>query len=247
VPETDQISQVRLSPYAASYYIDNEYVALTDSQDIMAITDVHKTLIKERRGTRGDTMTFWMRYYLKDGRTVTRKYAVEIASSEAQTLKTFYTDFTYVTGAYDVDHIQNNVETIEFFGHKAGLPNILFGSKGIAQQYPYEDFLVIEEEDMKNSQVVRGLLEAIKADCEAGNMAQQWDFHRDENSMGSLHIMTTNYWALEGRSVTVFESCTNTVKYLKSLAEEMQQTGSEPLEPEQTEQAPQVTEPMLVS
>jgi len=247
VPETDQISQVRLSPYAASYYIDNEYVALTDSQDIMAITDVHKTLIKERRGTRGDTMTFWMRYYLKDGRTVTRKYAVEIASSEAQTLKTFYTDFTYVTGAYDVDHIQNNVETIEFFGHKAGLPNILFGSKGIAQQYPYEDFLVIEEEDMKNSQVVRGLLEAIKADCEAGNMAQQWDFHRDENSMGSLHIMTTNYWALEGRSITVFESCTNTVKYLKSLAEEMQQTGSEPLEPEQTEQAPQVTEPMLVS
>ena len=217
VPEADQVRRVRLSPYAADYYIENEYVALTDSQDIMAVIDVHKTMVKDRPGTRGDTMTFWIRYELRDGRTVTRKYQVEIVSSEAQTLKTFYTDFSYVTGAENVDYIMKNAEYFEFFGHRSDLPNIIFGGDGVKEQYPYEDFVVVEVDDMENSQVIRGLLEAIKADCEAGNMAQQWDFHRNEESYGNLQIMSMNYWRLESRSINIYESCVNTVEYLKNI------------------------------
>ena len=216
VPEADQIKKIHLSPYAAEYYIDNEYVALTDSQDIMAVIDVHKTMVKDRPGTRGETMTFWIRYELKDGRIVTRKYHVPIASSEAQTLKTFYTDFSYVTGAPDVEHILKNADFLEFYGDKSDLPNLVIGDGELDSMYG-EEFIAIEVEDMKTSQVVRGLLEAVKADCDAGNMAQMWDFHRDESYAGNLQIMSNNYWILPSRSITIYESCVNTVEYLKNI------------------------------
>ena len=216
VPEADQVRRVRLSPYAADYYIENEYVALTDSQDIMAVIDVHKTMVKDRPGTRGDTMTFWIRYELRDGRIVTRKYHVPIASSEAQTLKTFYTDFSYVTGAPDVEHILKNADFLEFYGDKSDLPNLVIGDGELDSMYG-EEFIAIEVEDMKTSQVVRGLLEAVKADCNAGNMAQMWDFHRGESYAGNLQIMSNNYWILPSRSITIYESCVNTVEYLKNI------------------------------
>ena len=219
VPEINQISQIRISPYAASYYIENEYIALTDSQDIIALTDVHKTMVKNRQSTREDTMTFWIRYYLKDGRKITRKYEVAVAGSEGQTLKTFYTDFSYVTGAENVEKILKNVDVLEFYGHEAELPNLVIGDGdlGDLEDRYGEEFIAIQIDDMKNSELVRGLLEAVKADCDAGNMAQQWDFHRYENSAGSLQIMSNNYWTLPSRGITIFESCTNTVEYLKNV------------------------------
>ena len=241
VPKQNQVERVHISLYESSYYIDNEYISLTDSQDIMALTDVHKTLVTNRQRNAMDTVTCWLRYYLKDGRTVTRKYYVRTDSSEGRTLKAYYTDFSAVTGADSIEHILKYAESMEFFSHTSEVPNIVFDSGNIEEKYPYEQFATVEIGDLEKSQEVRGLLEAIKADCEAGNMAQQWDFHRNEESVGNLQIVTGNYWALPGRSITVFESCTNTIHYLKSLAEEIK-----PEVPEQTQPVPQETEPVVV-
>ena len=237
VPEENQIAQVRLSLYESSYYIDNEYISVTDSQDIMALTDVHKAVIKDRRRNSEDTVTVWLRYYLKDGRIVTRKYQVAVNSNEGKILKTFYTDFAGVTGAESVEQILKYAESLEFFSHRQNVPNIIFDSGDNQGKYPYEQFITIAVEDMENSPEVRGLLEAIKADCEAGNMAQLWNFHRDEESVGSVQIVTGNYRMLPGRSITVFESCTNTIAYLKQLAKDKEPVKQETPAPEETEPA----------
>lgn len=94
-----------------------------------------------------------------------------------------------------------------------------------------------------NVALTRGLMDAILADCEAGTMAPPREYHEGENTAGWLTIQsfaptTDGIWDLESNSssysvatyetidytsvtyleVKIFESCTNTIEYLKSIA-----------------------------
>ena len=64
----------------------------------------------------------------------------------------------------------------------------------------------------------QGLLEAIYLDCQEGNMAQNWEFHQNEESEGSIALCyEVSRYVAEYLDITVFQSCENTVNYLKSL------------------------------
>ena len=228
VPEVQDVARVRVSPYDASYYIENEYLLLEDSQDIMAITDAQKTLIRERPGTEGETMTVWLRYELKDGRNITRKYQMRVDSNEAKMFKTFFTDFFYVTGAKTVEELINGLNNIEFVSHGQGVPNVSLGSANYG-----EDWIALVVPDMRESEEVRGLIQALKADCDAGNMAQQWYFHRFEESVGTLNleIRLQGDRRYDYKGITVFQSCHNTIEYLSELAEKQKpETAVVPIE-----------------
>ena len=77
---------------------------------------------------------------------------------------------------------------------------------------------------------VQGLLAAVKADCDAGNMAQSWSFHQEDDTSSWLYIYDDYYYESEytqesignihaeySLSLNIYESCENTIAYLDSL------------------------------
>lgn len=249
VPREDQIRKVHFSPYAPQWYLDDEPVVLTESQDIETIVRIHEKMTQDRTASKYDEVCLNLRYYLKDGRTVERQYYMDIESEESKILEHYCSQFSYVVGAESVDTILKNASYLEFVSHTGAMPNIVFSSDIIPERYEEEDWMIITVDDMYSSAEVRGLLEAIKADCEAGNMAQQWDFRRDEEHMGTLQINSKNYFAYEAKGITVFEGCTNTVEYLQLLVKiknmEKMVTPPENTTAESVPEEAVPTEPML--
>ena len=83
---------------------------------------------------------------------------------------------------------------------------------------------------------ILGLIEAIRLDCEAGNMAQNWSFHDDENVPVWIYVYDSEYYAsIDGNqdmftsdyvyehikvydyNLNIFDSCTHALAYIESL------------------------------
>ena len=182
---------------------------------------LHSDLIQER--TEGE-LCLQLRYKLKDGRTVDRKYFLEANSENGARLKRYISDFRYVTQHESVDALLNSFYSADFYTHCTELPymdictaaeHMEWGNEG---KFDDEWLYINSTEDG----VLPGLLAAIEADCKAGNMAQYWEFHTDEESLGNLtiyyHTNRNNRYDTEAIDITVYASCENTVSYLKSLA-----------------------------
>ena len=95
-----------------------------------------------------------------------------------------------------------------------------------------------------NVELARGLMDAILADCKAGKMAPPWEYHEGEDTFGWLTIQSfmpqsetlnlnsnsisasistyevIDYTPVSYLEVKIFENCTNTIEYLKSIAEQ---------------------------
>lgn len=93
-----------------------------------------------------------------------------------------------------------------------------------------------------NVALARGLMEAILADCAAGKMAPPWEFHEGEDTFGWITIQSflpesetlnlnsnsisasispyeiIDYTPVSYLEVKIFDGCTNTIEYLKSIA-----------------------------
>ena len=76
-----------------------------------------------------------------------------------------------------------------------------------------QSFALVEEED------ILGLMDAIRADCEAGVMAQPYVYHADKAALYSIDfVFDGNYQKVDRfYGVSVFEDCVNTAAYLKEL------------------------------
>ncbi len=110
-----------------------------------------------------------------------------------------------------------------------------------------EDAIIYSVEDLAepgtspkglNVELTRGLMDAILADCAAGKMAPPWEFHEGEDTFGWLTIQSfvpqrddtlqtssiftstyeIDYMPVSYLEVKIFDGCTNTIEYLKSIA-----------------------------
>ncbi len=225
VPESSQISYVQVSPYASDYYLDYESLILDEAKDVQTILDIHSQIIQERSNPDHGNLCLRLRYNLRSGVTVDRTYYIDTASEAGQTLKTYFSDFRYVTMFDTVDALMDKVAFMEFYTHTDK-----FSSMAIEMQQDSEasGFLEGKYGDNENwrsfsgeegKNIARGLIEAIYWDCREGNMAQNWEFHQAEESEGSLTICYyVDRYVTEYVDITIYASCENTVNYLKSLA-----------------------------
>ena len=221
VPETSQVESVQLSPYPSDYYLEHESLVLTDSQDIQNVREIHKKLIQDRR----DEGAIWLRlrYNLKSGATVDRVYRVDSADTVSNTLKPYFSRFEFVTGFQSPEELINRIEHLEFYNHHEAYTSFWIN-------YRDQEELFLEKYGQREGwplfsgsigkRYAQGLIEAIYADCEAGNMAQLWDFHPYGESVGGLTIAYYDGFNIEYMDITVYADCENTVKFLKSLPKE---------------------------
>lgn len=227
VPAADQVAYVRICPYASPFYLSNESCVLTDPADIATITDIHANLVDRRTETNGINLT--LQYEMKSGVTVERQYSLTTDSETTQTLRKFYSAAQCVLGTDDLSELLKNVQTLEFYPQtEKELPYLYLSNgtsadMGMMEKYEDDYPTVREQTVFTDSETAKGLFEAILADCEAGNMAQFWDYHNDTEAVG--HINFSRYISRNQthyQDITVFGDCVNTVAYLKALAAKAQ-------------------------
>ena len=222
VPEAQRVEQVKISPYTSQYYIQNESCTLTNPEDIAAITEIHSELVSSRRYNLDSTVT--IRYEMKNGTVVQRQYQLATNSDIAQRLRAFYSRPEAVLGDSDLGRLCEQFSRIEIYPYGENHPRIFMGNTESLfnseveemAKYAEEEDLVIKE-DFSNSDTVKGLMRAIIADCEAGNMAQAWNYHSGD-PYGTINLVRyVSRYQTEYRDITIYDDCENTIEFLRQL------------------------------
>jgi len=235
VPEIGEIESVTFSDSYSLHRHGDFAVTVKDPADIEAILGVHGDCItREASSQPGGTdaeyslLELRLEYKLKNGRAVNRFYDVHPLSDAGQVLKGYYTSPECVLG-FPSERIPEMTRYIHSL---------------------YIDGLATDELDPDDLDM-GGLLNAVVADCEAGNMAQYSGYHHPNNydiledarsydypvahmEIGWDHEQlqaalvgeSSLHGILSYRSLRVYRSCTNTLNWLEDsglLTKEMQQ------------------------
>jgi len=198
VPDPEKVESVRIAPYTSDYYYGTHSANIYDKATIEKLTQLHKKLVQERVENE-HWMVLRLRYTMKTGIETERQYYVDINSADGQWLKTVYSSPEAVLGSGDMAAMKRTLRFAEVYGYQDALSN---------PENP-KDFWKIDQDDYD------GLLEALWADCQTGNMVQMWEYHQNESHVATLNLQigSSSY-----RDVLVYESCTHTVEFLKQLA-----------------------------
>lgn len=233
MPESDEVESVTFSTAYSLYRHEDFPFTATDTDDIEAILSVHADCIDRSADSIRDTdweayslFNLRLEYTLKNGRTVNRFYSVHPNSKAGQVLKGYFTRPECVLG-FTVEQAPKMTDFIR---------SIYVNGMTDRQQYELENL------DLE------GMMAAIIADCEAGNMAQiggfhyptnydllegeydeiityleiGWDHERLETAMQGK---TNSYGIISYANIRIYRSCENTLKWLEDnglLTEEMQ-------------------------
>ena len=131
------------------------------------------------------SMQFTLTYQMKNGRTVSRYYNIWMGDETGIWLKDLFSAPEAVLECEDINAFLAENHYLQIRDYWRG-----------------EDTSVNSQSDIES------LVSAVLADCEAGTMAQDYNFHNHEDSL---------YWLLfsNGLEVTVFADCENTLNWLR--------------------------------
>ena len=205
MPEVDEVESVTIADGHYTYH--NGVMTLDDSEGIQKIIDIHaQTLHDFQYGNSHETtfsdaydelilgkepvpmdysMQFTLTYQMKNGRTVSRYYNIWMGDETGIWLKDLFSAPEAVLECEDINAFLAENHYLQIRDYWRG-----------------EDTPVYSQSDIES------LVSAVLADCEAGTMAQDYNFHNHEDSL---------YWLLfsNGLEVTVFADCENTLNWLR--------------------------------
>ena len=230
VPKTEDVSAVWISPYPNWNFRSGDYIlTLSEPEEVAEITQMHKEIVYNRPA--GESMTVNMKYFLKSGAELNRQYQISADSTWGKLLKEYYSTPECVFGAEDTYKMLENTIMIEGwpYTNEYGLPYVsivlrnsqheeYFGELDDKASDNQSVFGLLTGKRFHREPVAMGLVDAIKKDCEAGNMAQVWDYHQYEKELGYLAFeYYDSFGDTQRQTITIFASCTNTIEYLKNL------------------------------
>ena len=182
VPETEDIAAMRVyqDMQMGQYkYMDVECYQFETPQQIDTFRNVHKTLMAER-GEKTDGMShIYVHYKLKNGREVIRYYAIDEYTAAYDTLKTHFSDYRYLFNCHSWDELSNGAFTM--------LTLNLF-DKYIEQDPTLPAAIELNDLEIEDQDKIDRFLEALRKDCDAGNMAQSYTFHVGEESVAWCYL-----------------------------------------------------------
>ena len=192
VPKANQVASVYVTPsiYGHNY---SEVHRMNDTENIEKAVALHEAVLEGRTShTSGDMVSVCISYVLKSGKTVQRYYTgVGVNSEAGQLAEYFFSRTEYI--------LNGDPEKI-----LTGLQNVYFND------YMYDHYANLPAD------LGRGLMEAVIADCEAGNMVQHWAYMQENTTIGWVEF---NWVDEKGReyynSLEVFQASANTSAYLE--------------------------------
>lgn len=176
---------------------------LTEPEDIQLVINLHKEAIAQGERydpTAGSYYYIRITYEMKNGRSVERRYELPGSSKAFQALKSLYGRASHVLGdVSDMDAYVNAIAMVEIRGSK----------------------MIPDREKLK------GLVSAIKADCEAGNMAQRDSYHDNPKVLYSIELEQLEADGMyRYRHIQVYSDAKNTVAWMnENLLEWVNMSG----------------------
>lgn len=234
VPKVQQVSSVTIAPYNAnnnsiysvsyfSPYRQRKGLTLTQQEDINNILAVHDYCIKNPVDEENGYMPLTISYQLKSGTKVQRFYYLSADTKAGVFLKPYFRSPAYVLGTEDVEGLLSRINRVEYYTHQAPYFTVTINAwQAATGTLEREDGMIYNfTGSLDNQDVAKGLFTAIVSDCEAGNLAQIWDYHEislNSSPMGSFSIeyrdTRGDYQYLD---ITVYEDSVNTIAYLQQL------------------------------
>lgn len=208
IPQADQVESVGISQYWYSPSNPHDDITLTDPADIQQVIDMHREAVDfyEKHGTRQfriDTATAEYVYSKED--------ADRMNFSMALTLNYHMSSGRTISRYYD---IWMGDDTGEYIRQLFSRPEAVFGSSMTEERFLEENSLLVLRDTRDGGETfihapvdIRSLYRAIIADCEAGTMAQQWDFHHPDDELFWLNRS-------DGEAITIFSNAENTIQWL---------------------------------
>ena len=199
VPEAKQVQMVTVAPYASDYYYRQNGTQVSDPAQIEKLTQIHQQLVDAREEDKSKLM-LRLSYTMKTGVEVERTYYLDEQSENGQWLKNIYSSAKAVLGSDNLDRLKQTIRYASFYAYNG-------------EKFPETTTDVWKGEFVVKQDDLPGLLDAIAADCQAGNMAQIWEYHRNEENVASVALEFSSGY----REINVYETCANTLAYLQKL------------------------------
>ena len=208
VPARAEVEQVKVSTAYTPQYGNEPF--LTETEDIELARKMHKMILEGQGETTSENtgfITLSFLYELNNGTTLIRSYQVDTNSPVGVMYGELGSRPDFVLGADDVDTFMEGMYNVH-----VSLYNTDMGG----------DIAVSGNEDL-----VRGLAEALMADCEAGKMNQNWNYQNQRNEDAqSLGWLEFNYRTQDGVyrhvALEIYDDADHTAAYLKEYREIIQ-------------------------
>ena len=203
IPDADDVSAVKISNSFSSKY--DKVPILSETEDIDTVRRIHQLIldgkIREAEGVGEDYYNnLSILYELDSGITVTRKYEIACTSPAGELVRSLYTRAEYVLGTDDVDEFMLQLNHVYCTEENSSV------NGEIEYLGRHRDY-------------IRGLVEAILADCAEGTMAQNYGFHAGEEQFAWVEFSLTSYEdgyeLYDYRNVTIYSSNRHTMAYLE--------------------------------
>ena len=204
IPPAEKIESVSFYPTGSSYIytMQRDYSGwyITDPEEIAQVQKLHSQMLAAPHDKPGDRVIIDVQYRLKNGTKVYRNYEVLAEDALAEDLSVFLSDVRAIFHTNDWEELTRNLREIRVYIHDS------------SQGTEYEILDPAQQE---------ALLEAIRMDAEAGNMAQPSNLHSNKTIVASIDVS----WMQQMNSgegsrwemAQVYADCVNTVAFLKTL------------------------------
>lgn len=171
----------------------NGYVSSCQSpEDIENVIQIQREALRLQNLSEynSGSVRFTLQYILKSGRTVSRSYILPAATQGGQLLRGFLSRPDCVIGMAgdDWDSFLASINKLSL-----------------------ESTLIYDQEDISS------LMEAVRLDCRAGNMAQNWEFHQDSPTVYWLEIWWLTSSHLEASlNLRIYSSAENVLAWMEA-------------------------------
>lgn len=205
VPETDSIKSTTVSDYCYAYTrIDDLGVTLEGSEDIELVRSIHRRALEDcvnrdedifGSGYSGATVTVYIRYHLTNGSSADRYYSLPISSEGGKLVRQLHSTPQYLFQGY-----ANDARELS----------------DITGQIKLWDCTSDQEPVFLPSGQQEALILALEQDRLTGELVQTWSFHREDEQIADLEFFLNVGQDTQYLTISVFDSCTNTVAWLKA-------------------------------
>ncbi len=191
VPRKDQVKSVTFS---SSTYLRPDSPQFTDPEDIQKVIDIHHILVNSEHLSAGSPRVYTVAtfsYTMADGSEKVRQY-----------------------------YIPRNSSAAEEFTKLASHPKVVFGYETTWELFTKQVRTIITPNGQSlPAKDARSLLEALRADCEAGHMSDIYDAHGDRY-FESFQIFI-EYYDMSSPStgtsdIAIYPDAANTIAWLKA-------------------------------
>ena len=182
VPETDQVAFMRVyrdNDGGIYNSVNPDCYQLEDQAEIDTFRQLHGQLLQERGEKTDGASHLYIAYQLKNGRQVKRYYTIDENTAAYNTLQMYFSDWRYIFNVDTWQEVQARFTALDI-----SLSESVFSVQvAVEEGFNSEDVkaITLDYWEITDQKMLEQFLEAVRKDCEAGNMAQAHTFHVGED------------------------------------------------------------------